>query len=107
MSINDILHIHLEGCCPDIHVTRLQAVMDVATGLQRSNNFSISAIGKCLQNDSKMKNRIKKVDRLLSNKHLYGELTDLYEGLSEFVFKYIAQDKYIPVVIDLCYLKDS
>src|SRR5579871_934894 len=107
MSINALLHAHLEENCPDIHATRLQAVMDVATGLQRSRHFSISAIGKCLQSDARPKHRIKKVDRLLGNKHLYAELADIYKGLSAYVFRYIVQDSYTPVVVDLCFLKDS
>lgn len=107
MSINALLHAHLKEHCPDIHSTRLQAVMDVATGLQRSRHFSITAIGKCLQSDAKTKHRIKKVDRLLGNDHLYTELAEIYKGLSAYVFRYIVQDGYTPVVIDLCFLKDS
>jgi hypothetical protein len=107
MSINNLLHTHLEECCPGIHVTRLQAIMDVATGIQHSQQLSISAIGRHLQSDTKLKHRIKKVDRLLGNKHLYSEMADVYSGLSQYVFKYIAQDKASPIVIDLCFLKDD
>jgi hypothetical protein len=54
-----------------------------------------------------LKHRIKKVDRLLGNKHLYAELSEVYSGLSQYVFKYLAQDKAIPIVVDLCFLKDA
>ncbi|MDR3492427.1 MAG: IS4 family transposase [Gammaproteobacteria bacterium] len=107
MSITDLLHAHLEKYCPEIHVSRLQAVMDVATGLQHSQQFSIAAIGRHLQSEAQLKHRIKKVDRLLANKHLYLEITDIYTGLSQYVFKYVAQDKISPIVIDLCFLKDD
>jgi hypothetical protein len=107
MLLNGMLHAHLKSYCPEIHVTRLQAVMDVATGLQRGQKFSISAMGRYLQSDSKLKHRIKKVDRLLGNEHLYTELNSIYAGLSQYVFKYIAQDKFSPIVIDLCFLKDN
>lgn len=107
MSLNGIVQAHLEIHCPEIHVTRLQAVMDVATGIQSSQELSITAIGRHLESDAKLKHRIKKVDRLLGNKHLYSELAGIYSGLSQYIFKYIAQDKVSPIVIDLCFLKDD
>ncbi len=107
MSVNELLFFHLEECCPEIHAKRLQAVMDVATGIQHSRRLSIAGIGRHLDSETQLKHRIKKVDRLLGNKHLYGELAGIYSGLSQYVFKYIAQDKVSPVVIDLCYLKDN
>lgn len=107
MSINELLFFHLEEFCPEIHTKRLQAVMDVATGVQHSQQLSIAAIGRHLKSDTQLKHRIKKVDRLVGNKHLYVELGDVYSGLSQYVFKYIAQDKISPIVIDLCFLKDT
>lgn len=107
MLVNDLLFLHLEDFCPEIHTKRLQAVMDVATGIQHSQRLSIAAIGRHLKSEAQLKHRIKKVDRLLGNKHLYGELAEVYSGLSQYVFKYIAQDKVAPVVVDLCYLKDD
>lgn len=107
MSMGELLYSHLEECCPEIHEKRLQAVMDVATGLQHSHRLSVSAIGRHLQSNAEVKHRIKKVDRLMGNKHLYGELARIYEGLSGYVFKYIAQDKVSPVIVDLCFLKDA
>lgn len=107
MPINKLLFSHLVKSCPEIHIKRLQAVMDVSMGLQRSQALSISAMGRYLQSEIGIKHRIKRVDRLLGNKHLYSELADIYAGLSHYVFKYVAQDKYSPIVVDLCYLKDS
>lgn len=107
MSINELLYADLGTHCPEIHAKRLQAVMDVATGLQRSQRLSISEIGRNLLSDSEVKHRIKKVDRLVGNKHLYSELSSIYRGLSQYVFKYISQDKCSPIVVDLCFLKDG
>jgi hypothetical protein len=107
MSLNGVLQNHLEIYCPEIHITRLQAVMDVATGIQHSQELSITAIGRHLESEVDLKHRIKKVDRLLGNKNLYSELARIYSGLSLYVFKYVAQaNKVSPVVIDLCFLKD-
>lgn len=103
----DILKAAMETSCDFIHETRLAALMDAAQALQYSNNLSLTAIGRKLSGESVIKHKIKKIDRLVGNKHLHNELTDLYKGLSEFVFTYLSQDQKMPIVIDLCFLKDD
>ena len=107
MSVQEIIHEQLSVSCPNMHRNRLQSVIDVATGLQKSQNLSITAIGRQLSNETSIKHRIKKVDRLLGNQHLYNEVSSVYEGLSSYVLKYIHQDKSVPLIIDLCYMKDT
>lgn len=107
MNANKLLHTHLENYCETIHASRLQALMDVAIGVQRSGNLALSAIGRSLPGESKIKHKIKKVDRLEGNVNLYTELKELYEGLSNYIFKYIAKECSTPIIIDLCYLKDN
>jgi hypothetical protein len=102
-----IIKAAMETSCTFIHETRLAALMDAAHALQYSNNLSLTAIGRKLSGECAIKHKIKKVDRLVGNKHLHNELTDLYKGLSEFVFTYLSQDKKMPIVIDLCFLKDD
>ncbi|MCE3239053.1 MAG: hypothetical protein K0R24_2034 [Gammaproteobacteria bacterium] len=46
MFINKLLYNELDEFCPTIHHARLQALMNVATGLQHSQQFSISTIGR-------------------------------------------------------------
>lgn len=107
MLVNELLKDHLSVSCPSIHSTRLQAVMDVATGLQKSRNLSLTAIGRELEGKTAIKHRIKKVDRLLGNRHLYEEVSRIYKGLSSYVLSYISQTQQIPLIVDLCYMKDS
>jgi Transposase DDE domain len=107
VKVSKLLQDYFEQMCPEIHMNRLQAVMDVATGLQKSQNLSLTQIGRALEADTSQKHRIKKVDRLVGNQHLYHELGSLYNGLSSYIFNYISQDKTLPLVIDLCYMKDS
>ncbi len=107
MTTIDLLHTHLMEECPFIHGKRLQAVMDVACSLQKKQDLSLTSIGKGLSGESALKHKIKKVDRLESNKHLYEEISSIYMGLSSFLFQYLSFQKDVPVVIDLCYLKDD
>lgn len=107
MSVNQMLQDHLSVSCPYIHSRRLQAVIDVAIGLQKSGNLSLTAIGRKLPGESSIKHRIKKADRLLSNRNLYNEVNGIYESLSSYVLKFVGQTQDIPIVIDLCYMKDK
>jgi len=107
MFTEKLLYTALEASCPFIHQTRLNAVMDVAQALQNSQNLSLSEMGRNLPGQSDIKHKIKKVDRLEGNEHLHNELNQLYQGLSAYVFQYISQDKQLPVVIDLCFMKDD
>ena len=85
MSADDLLFEHLSVSCPHIYKTRMQAVLDVAKGL-KSNNLNLTTIGRELSSDVAIKHRVKKVDRLLSNHHLYTELLSVYSGLSSYDF---------------------
>lgn len=107
MFTDRLLLNELESACPDIYATRLEALLEVASALQRSQNLSLSAMGKHLTGPSVLKHKIKKVDRLEGNKYLHQELNTLYEGLSRFVFKYVSHDTSIPIIIDLCFVKDD
>lgn len=107
LNVETYLYNSLLESCPDIHINRLNAVMDVASGLRHSQNLSLSEVGRNLLGDAKLKNKIKKVDRLEGNKALHNEFFSLYQGLSHFVFTYISQDTTLPLIIDVCCLKDD
>ncbi len=107
MMASELLQSYLEEVCPEIHAARLQALMDVADGLQKSNNLSLTAMGRGLKSSTDIKHKVKKVDRLESNKHLYKELDKLYEGLSGYIFTYTSFESNLPIIIDLCFLKDN
>lgn len=107
MKASDLLYTYLGEDCPQIHSSRLQSVMDVATALQKSQNLSMAAIGRNIDAPINVKNKIKKVDRLEGNKHLHAELEAFYTSLSKYVFTYTSHEANAPVIIDVCYLKDN
>lgn len=106
-EVESYLYNALRESCTDIHSTRLNAVLDVAAGLRHSQNLSLSEVGRNLPGDAKLKNKIKKIDRLEGNKTLHTELYSLYQGLSSFVLTYISQDATLPLIVDICCLKDD
>ena len=107
MFANQLLFDAMELSCPHIHETRLEAILDVSKALQQSRNLSLSAMGKYLSGNSKIKHKIKKIDRLEGNKHLHNELGELYKGLSNFVFQYLSHAVSVPIIVDLCFVKDD
>lgn len=107
MLANTLLMKYFEDECSFIHEARLNALFDVTEALQHSQGLTLSAVGRRLSGNISVKNKIKKVDRLLSNKHLHNELSGLYAGLSKFIFTYVSHLTDIPVVVDLCFMKDD
>jgi hypothetical protein len=106
-EIEQYLYNSLKDSCPSMHITRLNAVLDVAAGLRTSQNLSLSELGRNLPGNTQLKNKIKKVDRLEGNTILHTELFSLYQGLSHFVFKYISHAASVPLIVDICCLKDD
>lgn len=106
-EIDHYLHNSLRDSCSTMHTARLNAVLDVAAGLRSSKNLSLSELGRNLPGNAKLKNKIKKVDRLEGNKTLHTELFSLYQGLSHFVFTYVAHATSVPIIVDICCLKDD
>lgn len=108
MAAQELLHSYLSQECPLVHNYRLNAIMDVAYGLQQSKNLSLTAMGRKINTQTNVKNKIKKVDRLEGNKHLHNELEYLYSGLSKYVFTYLSHNTTdsMPIIIDLCFIKD-
>ena len=107
MFAEELLFTALAEGCPFIHENRLNAVLDVATALRNSQNLSLSQIGRYLKGSTSIKNKIKKVDRLEGNIKLHKELDTLYQALSNYVFTYLSQDINLPIVIDVCFMKDD
>ena len=107
MQTSQLLHKHLADIHSGIHGTRLQSLMDVASALQKGQNLGLTAMGRNIEGDAGLKHKIKKVDRLEGNLHLHSELDEIYCGLSSYVFKYISYDTNIPILIDLCFIKDK
>lgn len=107
MTTQELLLNLLQDRCLEVHQSRLLAVLDVAEGLRHSQNMSLSAIGRHLPGNALIKHKIKKVDRCLGNTKLHTELKQLYGGLSYFIFQYIKHIAELPIIVDLCHLKDD
>jgi hypothetical protein len=77
-----LLHNILSKSSIKFHATRLTALTDAVGGLLRSTKLTLVNIGRQLPRDIIVKNKIKQVDRLLGNKHLYAERSRIYHSLN-------------------------
>lgn len=90
-----ILQRWLEVNTPFIHCVRALSVASAAAGLLRGGTLTLTHIGRSLGGRARTKNKIKRVDRLLGNRHLRAERPWVYAGLCRWLLKGVER----PVII--------
>ena len=85
MSIIALLHNLLKEKIPGIHATRYRALMAaVGAGLSGAS-VSITALGRALSGPAYIKHKIKRLDRLVGNRHLNTERMALYGAITQWL----------------------
>ena len=107
MSDLELLHTMLKKSCPNIHKTRLASLLDVVDGALNCGRVTQVEIARALCSHSRIKHKIKKVNRLHKNRHLSLELPIIYGALSQYLFSFMNQNASIPIIIDLCFMQDD
>ena len=72
----------LRSCCPHIHAVRLTVILAAVAAAVRSRRLTLTELGRALIGTAHVKHSIKRVDRLLGNRHLAAERFDLYQALA-------------------------
>jgi len=87
MSIIALLHNLLKEKIPGIHATRYRALMAaVGAGLSGAS-VSITALGRALSGPAYIKHKIKRLDRLVGNRHLNTERMALYGAMTQWLLQ--------------------
>ena len=87
MSIIALLHNLLKEKLPSIHATRYRALMAaVGAGLSGAS-VSITALGRALSGPAYIKHKIKRLDRLVGNRHLNTERMALYGAMTQWLLQ--------------------
>jgi hypothetical protein len=68
--------------CPYIHAARLTVILAVVAAAVRGRRLTLSELGRALIGPARTKHSIKRVDRLLGNRHLAAERFALYQALA-------------------------
>lgn len=77
-----VLHKLLVQSVPSIHAVRLAAVMASVDALTRGAKSTVTSLGRNLVSDAFVKHKIKRVDRLLSNRFFYQEHWAIHAALT-------------------------
>lgn len=77
----------LKTACPAIHSKRSQSLFVATQGLLRSQQVSLTRIGRALPGSAFVKHKIERMDRLLGNVWLYHERQDIYAALTAMLLK--------------------
>lgn len=73
MQAPRFLHNWLASALPSIHAKRLQALLDTVGALLMDRRLGLTALGRALPGPVAPRHAIKRVDRLLGNRHLHEE----------------------------------
>src|SRR5215217_2684762 len=75
----------LRRACPAIHAARIAAVIAVVEALVRGGKLTLTHLGRNLASAAFPKHGIKRVDRLLGNRHLRRERPGVYRALARWL----------------------
>ncbi len=81
MHTTSVLHNLFSNALPSIHSRSLKAVMVAVDSLARGAKASVTSLGRGLAGETFDKHKIKRMDRLLSNRHLHLECFSIYATL--------------------------
>lgn len=104
MRAEQILSRWLEPLTDFMHVKRQRALLDVVGALMRGRRLWVTALGRALPGPAKFKHRIKRVDRLLGNPHLWSECEEVYRRLATEV---VGASTRIVVLVDWTYVNNT
>lgn len=97
MHALELLHKRLSAELPQMHRSRLRALLAGVAGLLRGEGLWLSEVGRHLPGGAGEKHRIKRVDRLLANRHLHGERRAVYGWMARML---VGTTRHPCIVVD-------
>ncbi|MGH8635467.1 MAG: IS4 family transposase [Burkholderiales bacterium] len=65
-----------------MHAARLKVMLSAVAAAVRSRRLALTELGRALVSAARVKHNIKRIDRLLGNRHLAAERVELYQALA-------------------------
>jgi hypothetical protein len=96
MHAQAIIQDFLGSECPAIHSKRRYCLSLLTDAAQR-NGLGLMRMSKSMQSDAPMRHRLKRVDRMLSNKHLAQERISIYRSLARRVLQ---KQTHFGIIVD-------
>ncbi len=85
MRTHTLLHKLLTQALPHIHRCRLKALANAVEALLFGKSLSLTLLGRAMRGRAKERHCIRKMDRLLGNQHLHGEIDDYYHAINQLI----------------------
>lgn len=99
MHAHQLLHKLVSKSLSFMHKARLSILLKVVLSLSCDGQLQLTALGRNLRGAAKVKNKIKSVDRLLSNKNLFSERHLIYKTFGTKLLKNALEARIIIKVI--------
>lgn len=97
MPIITMLQRSLRTACATMHATRLRVLWAAVNAVTRGGRLTLTGIGRTLRSRTTVTQKIKRVDRLLSNPHLHRDRALFYTTLIRQV---LGPQTYPVIVVD-------
>lgn len=97
MYESGFLHGKVDSWCPSMHGRRRTALVDAVAGLLAGAKLTVTSLGRAVAPSLSHKHSVKRMDRLVGNRHLAKESVALYRGMAA---EACAGLPVIPVLID-------
>lgn len=94
MRVEQLLHNHLQKSVV-MHSKRLDSLMCAVTAGMKDRCVTVTGLGRRLRMSIKVKNKIKKIDRLVGNSHLHQEIPSIYQCMTGLILGNIRR----PIII--------
>lgn len=94
MRVEQLLHNQLQKSV-GMHSKRLASLMCAVTARMKERCVTVTGLGRRLRMQIKVKNKIKKIDRLVGNSHLHQEVPSIYKCMAGFILGNIRR----PIII--------
>lgn len=70
----------LKNILEPLHLYRQKALIDATSAVINGASLTLTSIGRHLTGTASVKNKIKRVDRMLGNPHLQSEVSIIFQG---------------------------
>lgn len=95
MHTRTVLQKFFQNSFPTVHAKRMLALQNAVDAVLQGAQVSITAIGRHLNSNVRIKHCIKRIDRLVGNRLLYDERKLFYRAMAHWLLKAIPQ----PIVL--------
>jgi hypothetical protein len=95
MEAIKLLHNYLLKACPDMHSSRRVSLLYAVESGLNNQQLTLTSLGRTGSGTIKVKNKIKKIDRLLGNKQLYKETDHIHRHIAATFIG----DKLHPIIL--------